>query len=143
MYDNQIEKIESRTFSNLKNLRILDLNRNRLRALGSTTFNHLRDLNGLGLESNQLMFMRQITMNLKQLQNLTTICLGDNPVSKLPHDTINQICNGRNNCMVKIESTCLRIIIEVDHSNYIYSNIFSNLRVAYNHFDDRPEQIIG
>lgn len=141
LYDNQIEKLESRTFSNLRNLKILDLNKNRLKTISSSTFNHLQNLNGLGLEANKFVFVRQIAENLKNLANLTRVCLGKNPISKFTKE-LSKICNERANCWVKTESTCLRTIFEDDFT-YIHSNIFSGLRMSSYPMDIDTQKIIG
>ena len=125
LYDNRIVHVEPESFNDLAELRILDLNKNQLSCLMKGTFNRLTKLRGLGLEANNLLFLNQIKSNLANLSSLVNICFKNNPVSILKLNYLQELCPLNQNCIVKLNNSCLSIVCNPERDCMTFSDIWS------------------
>ena len=126
LYDNRIVQLEPDAFKDLAELRILDLNKNQLSYLLKSTLSRLTKLRGLGLEANNLLFLNQIKSNLANLSSLVNICLKNNPVSALKLNQLNELCRMSQNCVLKLNNSCLSIVCSRPERNCMtFSDIWS------------------
>ena len=99
--NNDINRIESGSFNDLRSLLSLNFENNSLTKIDGTVLKGLTSLKELNMKSNKIASFESDSLN--GFNNFTQLCLFNNPIQV---NSLNNVCNSIQNCAININRNC-------------------------------------